>query len=386
MEVVSTLFLSGVALAAPLDDWTPRESGETNYNLNAIAYGDGQFVAVGDYRTIVSSMDGMTWTPRDSGTPPYDLTAIAYGNGQFVAMGNGLVITSSDGISWTRQGSAIPLNYGITFGNGQFVAVGGFTSPSLGLIMTSPDGSAWTLRTTNILTTNILTTNILTGITYGDGQFVAVGRSGTVLNSRDGINWTRNNSGTKNYHNGVVYGNGRFVLVGWGGGDSGPIRTSPDGITWTAQNAGMSYPLHSIAFDGSQFVAVGGLQSPFTTIISSPDGVIWTQHSCPTSHVWLGVAYGNGQFVAVGQHGAIVQSGVNAPPAQPRLSPILSLPDGTVQVRVAGASGQECQIWTSTDLSNWAVLTNLTIINSTAQFSEPSAASFSQRFYRALVQ
>jgi photosystem II stability/assembly factor-like uncharacterized protein len=60
-------------------------------------------------------------------------------------------------------------------------------------------------------------------VTYGNGTFVAVGRNGTILTSRDGVNWTRRTSPTRDWLNSVTYGNGRFVAVG----DYGTILTSP---------------------------------------------------------------------------------------------------------------------------------------------------------------
>jgi hypothetical protein len=51
-------------------------------------------------------------------------------------------------------------------------------------------------------------------VTYGDGQFVAVGSLGTILTSTDGTVWTTRNSGTTIYLISVTYGNGQFVAVG----------------------------------------------------------------------------------------------------------------------------------------------------------------------------
>jgi hypothetical protein len=59
-------------------------------------------------------------------------------------------------------------------------------------------------------------------VTYGNGTFVAVGRNGTILTSRDGVNWTQRTSGG-NQLKGVAYGNNTFVAVG----EYGTILTSP---------------------------------------------------------------------------------------------------------------------------------------------------------------
>jgi len=62
------------------------------------------------------------------------LLGIAYGKGLFVAVGiNGTILTSKDGISWTRQKLEIGHPNDVACGNGRFVAVGYH-----GIIFTSP--------------------------------------------------------------------------------------------------------------------------------------------------------------------------------------------------------------------------------------------------------
>jgi len=109
--------------------WTKRNSG-TSYGLYGVVYGNGTFVAVGDYGIVVTSPDGVTWTERNSGTNS-DFYAVAYGNGTFVAVGpdwlNAVMFTSSDGVVWTVRAPASSYSalYGVTYGNSTFVAVWG---------------------------------------------------------------------------------------------------------------------------------------------------------------------------------------------------------------------------------------------------------------------
>jgi hypothetical protein len=63
----------------------------------------------------------------------------------------------------------------------------------------------------------------LRAVTYGNGLFVAVGDSGVVITSSDGITWTSRTSGVNNILYGITYGNGLFVAVG----NSGVVITSP---------------------------------------------------------------------------------------------------------------------------------------------------------------
>ncbi|SEG80101.1 hypothetical protein SAMN02799616_05264, partial [Paenibacillus sp. UNC499MF] len=62
----------------------------------------------------------------------------------------------------------------------------------------------------------------MVGVTYGNGTYVAVGPSGTIVASSDGVNWMPRNSGTTKALYGVSYFNGTFVAVG----ASGTILTS----------------------------------------------------------------------------------------------------------------------------------------------------------------
>jgi len=83
----------------------------------------------------------------------------------------------------------------------------------------------------------------LKGITYGNNAFVAVGQSGIIYTSSDGITWTSRTSGTSEHIWGIASGNGIFVAVGY----SGTILTSPDGTTWTSRTSGTTNNLEDIS-------------------------------------------------------------------------------------------------------------------------------------------
>ena len=82
------------------------------------------------------------WHLRNSLPQSNTLSGAAYGNGIFAAVGNytspvgyfGMVLTSSDGITWTAGPSVIiPPFYGVTYGNGTFVAIGLWDNPDIPL-------------------------------------------------------------------------------------------------------------------------------------------------------------------------------------------------------------------------------------------------------------
>jgi hypothetical protein len=77
-------------------------------------------------------------------------------------------------------------------------------------------------------------------VTYGAGMFVAVGgpafTSATLATSPDGINWTRRDPGPGNILTGVTYGNGWFVAARW----YGPLLVSSNGVDWQSIDLGGS--------------------------------------------------------------------------------------------------------------------------------------------------
>ena len=125
--------------------------------------------------------------------------------------------------------------------------------------------------TTEELTFNLSNISInLYSVTYSEslGLFVAVGESGRILTSSDGINWTNTTSGVSINLYSVTYSESLGLFVAVGG--NGTILTSSDGINWTSTTSGVSTNLQSVTYSESLglFVAVGGnatiLKSDFT--------------------------------------------------------------------------------------------------------------------------
>mgnify|MGYP000385046333 CR=1 FL=1 len=143
--------------------------------------------------------------------------------------------------------------------------------------------------------------NTLYGVAYGGGLFVAVGDSGRIWSSPDGITWTDQGLQGSNTLYGVAYGGGLFVAVG----NNGQIFSSTDGTTWTDQGTQGSNDLLGAAYGGGFFVAVGASGQ----IFSSTDGTTWTDQGSQGGNSLTGAAYSGGFFIAVGDSGTIFQSG-----------------------------------------------------------------------------
>ena len=127
----------------PLSRWSWRHPVPQGLYLSGVTYGNGRFVAVGRAEEntvtkgdvlsspiILTSADGVNWVSPMVGAHPYTgLNAVTYGNGQFVAVGQryavdvygpGTIQTSTDGVNWIQR----PGEYGgdlrgIAFGQGK---------------------------------------------------------------------------------------------------------------------------------------------------------------------------------------------------------------------------------------------------------------------------
>ena len=124
--------------------WTQRTSCTSNA-INAVAYGNGLWVAVGDSGTILTSPDGVTWTARVSGTTN-PLRDVIFAQGKFVACALVGFLESTDGITWSAVPFAGQTNFltkRIAYANNTWVVL---TGNSGNAVWTSEDFKNWTVR------------------------------------------------------------------------------------------------------------------------------------------------------------------------------------------------------------------------------------------------
>jgi hypothetical protein len=290
-------------LANAQDSWTTVASTTVRHLYGAV-YHEGEFLVLGGSGTILNLRANESLFYQDMGH--HDIYDAVYSHGRFLAVGNatgvtnGRVYTSHDSVTWTENTSTpFRLLRGVASDGERIVTVGHL---SVWVSLNGVDFTRYYLGSDGAA----LITHHLRDVTHGDGKFVAVGGSGGVLYSADGINWNRATppSGYERNLFGVSYGNGRFVAVGDETPDQGGALTSSDGIIWEQFRTG-SGQLNGITFGHGKFVAVGD----GGTILSSDTGAQWVRAGdVPTSEHLNGVAFGGRKFIAVGQNGTLLKS------------------------------------------------------------------------------
>jgi hypothetical protein len=208
------------------------------------------------------------------------------------------------GTAWTGQSSGTMADlHRVTWSGSRYVAVG-----ASGTIVSSTDGISWTVASSG-------TTNSLYGITWTGSHFIAVGDQGTVLASPDGMAWTALNIGRTDVTLlAVVQGGTELVVVGGQGTGNGAnpgslsslILSTADEITWTERPTSMStWAFYGVAWSGKTFVAIGQSSTAFSgdVIWTSPDGITWSSTTINTStgmHQLYDLIWTGSNFVSVG--------------------------------------------------------------------------------------
>ena len=290
--VTFTLVALTTAPTRAQEQWLSRTSDVTN-NLWSVAHGGSptaQWVAVGEQGTILTSPDGISWTKRPSGFPTRWLVSVGYGAGVWTAVGEGgLVLTSPDAVVWTPRISVTTARLnGITYGGGRWIAVA-----ESGELLTSTDSATWSKLSPS--------TDRLRGLLYAYGQFVITGDNGLMRTTIDTTDYAANVLPGGFFVESVAYGRRAFVAVG----EDGYAITSTDAVTWSSLASGTTSYLRGITFFNGQFIAVGTGGAILTT---PAPGTAWTARTSGTTGILTAVAASDAAVVAVGLDGIIVRS------------------------------------------------------------------------------
>lgn len=261
----------------------------------ALTYGAGRFVHLMASTTTnpssdcMYSQDGINWVAMTMATSLV-WNGICYGRNLFVAVGGAQqagttnqLNTSPDGITWTARSfpaAAIWKTVCWSEALGLFVAI----SLNGQNTATSPDGVTWTAR-------GALPGGAWNQVIAGPTCLVAVGETGVMARSVDGLTWTAVTSSVKNWGS-VVYGNGLFVAMASSSSSGASVVTSPDGIIWTTRVTPSAFAGgYLLAGDGVFVGATGG------TAIISYDGITWSIKSSGLPTTVHRGAFGAGAFL-----------------------------------------------------------------------------------------
>ncbi|MCP4713811.1 MAG: hypothetical protein GY868_01735, partial [Deltaproteobacteria bacterium] len=246
--------------------------------------------------------------------------SVAYGNGNFVAvgyssdLGAGMIFTSPDGKAWTRtyDDDDLDIGYCVRYLNGQFVAIGDWdTYHNTIFLLSSPTGTDW-IRHDSATNLEVMSNiSALKAITYGNGLYL-IANAGYIYSSPDLYQWTEATvpRDISYIWEDMAYHNGKFMAVGWDIPSSWAVYhmiTSTDGLTWTEANGApkadgsdrVVTPGYSIKYLNGRFVAGGDANQ----VISSTDGANWTDRTIRSanSNTWSvnveDIDYANERYV-----------------------------------------------------------------------------------------
>ena len=266
---------AGPPLARTFTQRTSPVSDDLEYLASS-----GEVVVAAGKAQLIFSDDGVTWSAPN---PPVAANAVAFGGGTFVALGDpGIVFTSPDGKNWTQQAPfdptylAPPDLAAISYAFGRFIAVS--FNFSDGQYVASSDGVTWKYATAKFTDTSLATyawSDMMRTCAAGDFVFVSSTWPTTDhhFRSQDGITWDVVADWTSLTYD-VAYDGKTYCSVGsYSGG------ASTDGKKWTTSGAG----LHSVVAWNGVFFAVGG----FGDVRASRDCQHWETGAAPTLPEYL---------------------------------------------------------------------------------------------------
>lgn len=237
-----------VAYSEDGSSWTKSTVTDEGVRLNAVAFGNGKWRAVGEYGLAFSSENGTDWYEdtsmnNESGN---ELLAVLYAGDVWIAAGAaGAVGIQSDGWYWgadTKFGSNESI-LGLAYGQARWVAVG-----TSGKMSSATDPFEWTSVDAKFGFSTIR------DVAYSNGLWVAVGDHGKISTSVDGIKWVKGESAffKRERISKIVRTDGRWVAIS----SKGKISVSIDGHQWVTHG--------TINFFGNPWVAYGDIVTVYT--------------------------------------------------------------------------------------------------------------------------
>ena len=237
---------SDVAAAKFGESWASAFT-PTVKDLYAATVSGGEYVAVGDSGTILSSANGESWISVLSPTLTPLRDVVPVGNNRFLAVGDsGVVVRENELGDWELLASGLSADISaVAFDGTTIVAVG-----ESGFVVRSTDlGSTWQIVDSEVEVD-------LVDVSFANNVFIATGRDGVLLSSSSGTSWTPRYTGTNQLIRSADFRNGLYAFVG----GFGEVRTSGNFIPAEAQ---------SISFEPFAAVRLGEQWVPLVARSSS---------------------------------------------------------------------------------------------------------------------
>ncbi|HEV7402420.1 MAG TPA: hypothetical protein VGO11_05820 [Chthoniobacteraceae bacterium] len=223
--------------------------------LTLTASAEDLWVAVGDGGLRLTSTDGQSWQreqPWDNRQGP--LCGIAHGLGRFLVVGGtettGELLSSTDGRVWRELPVAQKKVDAIAFGRGRFVAAQGSR------LLISTDGAAFTAGDRFDTKSPAHALRIACGDTEAGFRFVILGETEPIPGAPPDSWRAVTTDGTRIDElapqpsaTGLAYGAGHFVVVG-----RHRIESSHDGQVWSLQPAPGDL-IRTVVWTGTRFFA-----------------------------------------------------------------------------------------------------------------------------------
>lgn len=235
-------------------------------SLNDVIWTGKQFVAVGDKGLMMTSNDGIKWTRAASPTKESMNRIIRAKDTYYIVGSNGLILTSKDMKTWKKHKTNTDLHLtSIAWSGSTFVAVGSDMLQTVAL--TSDNGTNWKTVAINRKSPDGSPALNFSDVAWGNGTFVITAKQNyhldlpyTVFVSSDGKQWKKVGSkfdkteerdwSTSLY--GVHYSEGKFIAVG----NNGSVYLSTNGTEWGREEIPDSEQLFSAhIFNGKVVVA-----------------------------------------------------------------------------------------------------------------------------------
>ncbi len=293
---------------------------------------DGRKFVLGTTEGAVSSMDGVSWDVERKDGISSDL--LAGDTTAMVSIGSGIVeFRGPDGV-WSRVDSSGFWNSikSVQKSPWGFLAVG-----KVGTWASSPDGKTWAKHENS---GNYRDVGVL------NGRFLAVGDSGLMTLSRDGLEWTAIASPKKLDLRSVAVGGGTMIVVG----DSGLVLHQSDTSTWVAVESGVRTSFSAVAWDGNRFLAIGDSG----VVANSSEGRIWASQKISGAGSLNQIAVAGAHLIVLDGSGAVWKQGPSSTWAKIRL------PAGEGFVVLAGSPNSGFlafdklnMVWSSLDGETW---------------------------------